>query len=115
MSIVTLQILSYYDSPLNTLLKILIIILFAVGTWYFYQAGKRFGGNLQKIARLLMWGGIFGCIAGLFRLLGDYNIQDKWVESLGGLMFALVSLVLAYLVYTNLTEINKAFGLTEDK
>jgi hypothetical protein len=111
----SIQILSYYDSPLNPLLKILIIVLFAIGTWYFYKAEKRFGGNLQKIARLLMIGGVFGCIAAVFRFLGDFNVQDKWVESLSGLLFALISLIVAYLVYLKLTEINKAFGLVEDK
>jgi cbb3-type cytochrome oxidase subunit 3 len=112
---VTIQLLSYDNSILNPLLKILIIILFAIGTWYFYRAGKQFGGNLRNIARLLMWGGIFGCIAALFRLLGDYNIQDKWVESASGLLFAIISFAVAYFVYTKFDEINKAFGLTEEK
>ncbi|OPY85060.1 MAG: hypothetical protein A4E65_00198 [Syntrophorhabdus sp. PtaU1.Bin153] len=111
----SIPIFSYYSSPLNGLLKILVILLFAIGTWYFYKATQRFGGNIQKIARFLTVGGIFGCLAALFRFLGDYNVQDKWVESLGGILFALVSLFVAYLVYRNLTEINKAFGLTEDK
>lgn len=111
----SLPLLSYYDSPLNGFLKILIIVLFAIGTWYFYKAGKRFGGNLQKIAQFLVWGGIFGCLAAVFRLLGDYNVQNKWVESIGGFLFACISLFVAYLVYTKFTEINRAFGLMEEK
>ena len=110
-----IQILSYYSSLLNPLLKLIVIALFATGTWYFYKAGKKFGGNLGKIARLLTWGGVFGCLAAIFRFLGDYNVQDKWVESLGGLAFAVISLVVAYLVYTRFSEINRAFGLLEEK
>ena len=112
---VSIQILSYYSSFLNPLLKILVIVLFAIGTWYFYQAAKKFGGNMRTIARLLMWGGIFGCIAAIFRFLGDYNVQDKWVESASGLLFAIISLFVAYYVYTKFVEINKAFGLMEEK
>lgn len=111
----SIEILSYYTSILNPLLKILIILIFAIGTWYFSNARKKFGGNLGKIALLLMCGGIFGTLAAVFRFLGDYNVQDKWVESLGGLLFALVSLLVAYLVYTRFAEINEAFGLTEEK
>lgn len=108
------EIFSYYNSILNPLLKLLILAVFAVGTWYFYKASKKFGGNLGQVARLLMWGGLFGCLSALFRLLGDYALQDKWMESIGGLLFALISLFVAYLVYTKFTEINEAFGLTEE-
>jgi hypothetical protein len=110
-----IEILSYQSSILNPLLKIIIFLIFAIGTWYFYQAGKKYGGNLGKIARILMWGGIAGCIAALFRNLGDYYIQDKWIESAGGIFFALISLVVAYVVYTKFAEINEAFGLKEEK
>ena len=110
-----IQLLAYSSSFLNPLLKLMVIALFAIGTWYFYTAGKKYGGNLGKTARLLMWGGMFGCLAAVFRFLGDYYIQDKWVESLGGLAFAVISLVVAYLVYTRFTEINRAFGLEEEK
>ena len=109
------QLLSYTTSFLNPVLKIMVIVLFALGAWYFWQAAKKFRGNLGKIARLLMWGGAFGCLAAIFRFLGDYYIQDKWVESRSGLVFAVFSLVVAYLVYTRFSEINQAFGLTGEK
>jgi hypothetical protein len=61
---------------LNPLLKVVIIAMFAMGTWYFFRAGKKFGGNLGKIARLLMWGGIAGTIGAAFRFIGDYFPQQ---------------------------------------
>jgi len=111
----TNDIFSYPTSILNPLLKAIIILMFAVATWYFYRAYKRFGGNLKKISLALVIGSIAGCIAAAFRLLGDYWVEFKWIESIGGLIFAIVSVIVAYLVCTKFTEIAEAFGLTEGK
>ncbi|OPY38603.1 MAG: hypothetical protein A4E35_00594 [Methanoregula sp. PtaU1.Bin051] len=109
------QVFSYPQSILNPLLKILILIIFGIATYYYYRAYKRFGGNLKKISWALMWGGVAGCIAAGFRLLGDYWTEFKWIESIGGLIFAVVSVFVAYLVYTKLEEIAEAFGLAGEK
>jgi len=110
-----IEILSFKTSILNPLLKFLVFILFAIGTWYFYLAWKKFGGNLKIIAGALMCGGIAGCIGAGARFLGDYMIQFKWIESTGAIIFALASLLVAYLVYTRLSEIAEAFGTKEGK
>jgi RsiW-degrading membrane proteinase PrsW (M82 family) len=89
--------------------------MFAVGTWFFYRAGRKHGGNLGKIARLLMWGGVAGCIAAGFRYLGDFFTQYKWLESTGGLIFAVISVIVAYLVSEKFSEIARVFGLMEEE
>jgi uncharacterized membrane protein len=114
-NIVAIEILSYTHSILNPLLKLIIILLFAIGTWYYYRAWKKFGGNLKKIAWALMCGGIVGCITSTFRFLGDFLTEFKWIESTGSLLFALFSVFVAYLVYTKFTEIAEAFGLMGGK
>ena len=110
-----IEILSYKTSILNPLLKFLVIILFAIGTWYFYQAWKKYGGNLKIIAGALTCGGIAACIGASARFLGDFLVQFKWIESTGAILFALVSLLVAWLVYTKLSEIAEAFGLKGGK
>ncbi len=109
------QVLSYPVSFLNPLLKLIILIMFGIATWYYYQAYQKYGGNLKRIAWALMWGGIAGCVAAGFRLLGDFFTQFKWIETAGGLIFAVVSVYVAYLVYTKFAEIAEAFGLTGGK
>ena len=110
-----IEILSYYHSILNPLLKLIIFILFAIGTWYYYRAWKKYGGNIKKIAFALMCGGFAGCIGAGARFLGDFFIELKWMESTGAIIFALVSVFVACLVYRNLTEIAEAFGLMEEQ
>lgn len=110
-----IEILSFKTSIFNPLLKLLVFLLFAIGTWYFYRAWKKFGGNLKIIAGALMCGGIAGCTGAGARLIGDFLIQFKWMESTGAIIFALASLFVAYLVYTRLSEIAEAFGLKEGK
>ncbi|TAJ45396.1 hypothetical protein CUJ86_01245 [Methanofollis fontis] len=85
--------------------------MFLAGTYLFYQAQNKYGGNLKKIATFLMWGGVTGFIATAFRYGGDYFAQYKWGESTLFLLFALISLFVAYLVYTKFMEIAEAFGM----
>jgi len=108
-----IEILSYKTSILNPLFKLLVIILYAIGTWYFYLAWKKFGGNLKFIAGALMCGGIAAVTGASARFLGDYLIQFKWLESTGAIVFALVSIFVAWLVYKKFCEIAVAFGLKE--
>lgn len=108
-----IEILSYKTSILNPLFKLLIIILYAVGTWYFYLAWKKFGGNLKFMAGALMCGGFAAVIGSSARFLGDYLVQFKWLESTGAIVFALVSVFVAWIVYKKFSEIAVAFGLKE--
>ncbi len=106
-----IEILSYKTSILNPLFKFLVIVLYAIGAWFFYRAWRKYGGNLKIIAGALMCGGIAACIGAGARFLGDYLIQFKWMESTGAIIFALVSLFVAVLVYSKFSEIAEAFGL----
>jgi hypothetical protein len=110
---VVIELLSYKESILNPLFKCLIIILYAIGTWFFYQAWRKYGGNLKVIAGALMCGGIAACIGAGARFFGDYLIQFKWMESTGTIIFALVSIYVAWLVYRKFSEIAEMFGLKE--
>jgi len=111
-----IEILSYNTSLLNPLLKFLIFSLFALGTCFFYQAWKKFkGGNIRLIAGALTCGGIAACIGAGARFLGDFLVDLKWLESTGAIIFALISLFVAWMVYTRLTEIAEAFGIKEGK
>lgn len=110
-----IEILSYKASILNPLFKGLIIILYAIGTGFFFLAWKKYGGNLKVIAGALMCGGIAACIGAGARFLGDYLIQFKWMESTGVIIFALVSILVALLVYKKFSEIAVAFGLKEGR
>jgi len=110
-----IEILTYKSSVLNPLLKIVVFILFAIGTWYCYLAWNKYGGNLKKIAFALMAGGIAACIGAGARFLGDYLLQFKWLESTGAIIFALATILVAYMVYSSFSEIAEAFGLSWGK
>jgi hypothetical protein len=109
------ELFSYKSSILNPLLKILVILLFGIGTWYFYRAQKKFKGNIGEIARALMWGGIAGLVGAGFRLAGDVFMEFKWIESTGGLLFAAASVYIAYLVYSRFAEIAVVFGVKKEE
>jgi hypothetical protein len=109
------EIFYYQSSILNPLLKIVVIVLFASGTWYFYKAQKKFKGNIGEISRALMWGGLAGFVGASFRLLGDIFVEFKWIESTGGLFFGVVSVYVAYLVWVKFAEIAHAFGVKKVK
>jgi len=111
-----IELLSYNTSILNPFLKLLVFSLFCLGTWFFYQAWRTFkGGNIRLIAGALTCGGIAACIGTGARFLGDFLIELKWLESTGAIIFALISLFVAWMVYTRLTEIAEAFGIKEEK
>jgi hypothetical protein len=112
---VVVELFYYNSSILNPLLKISVIVMFGIGTWYFYQAQRKFKGNIGVIARTLMWGGMAGLIGAGFRLLGNVFTEFKWIESTGGLLFGLVSIYVAYLVYTRFAEIARAFGVKKEE
>ena len=94
--------------------KLIVISLFVLGTIFFYQASRKFGGNLQRIAWYLVICGIFGILAGICRFLSDFTIGYRWLETAGTLVFALISLFVAYLILEKFTEIARIFGMGDD-
>jgi len=106
-----IEILSYKPSILNPLIKIITVALFAIGTYYFYLARQKHGGQLKTIANLLFLGGLAGFASALFRTLGDYVVLSKWGESIFFLIFGIVSLYVAYIVRGRFIEAAKALGL----
>lgn len=106
-----IEILSYKNSFLNPLLKIIIVIMFGIGTYYFFKARQKYGGELKRIANLLFWGGIAGFASSAFRFAGDFITFWKWGESIFFLIFGLASLYVAYLVRFRFIEAARALGL----
>lgn len=89
-------------------------ILFAIGTYYFYQARQVYGGEIQRIANLLFAGGIAGFLATTFRYGGDNVVLWKWGESTFMLVFALTSLCVAFLVKNRLMGAFRTLEKIED-
>lgn len=108
-----IEILSYSNSFLNPLLKIITILMFVVGMYYFFKSRQKYGGELKRIANLLLWGGAAGFIASAFRYGGDFVMNWKWGESIFLLIFGLTSFFVAYLVRYRFIEAAKALGLME--
>lgn len=106
-----IEILTYKTSILNPLLKIISIVIFCIGTYYFYMAKQKYGGQLKTIANFLFLGGLAGIISSISRIVGDYMIVTKWGESIFFLIFGIVSLYVAYIVRDRFIEAAKALGL----
>ena len=96
------------------MLKIVTPILFAVGTYYFYQARQAYGGEIQRIVNLLFAGGIAAFLSMSFRYLGDSAFSWKWGESTFMLIFALTNLYVALLVNNRLRANVKAPEIIEE-
>lgn len=92
-------------------MKIITIVMFGIGTYYFFRARQKYGGELKRIANLLFFGGLAGFASALFRIVGDYMIVTKWGESVFFLVFGLVSLFVAFIARNRLIEAAKALGL----
>ena len=106
-----IEILSYKTSILNPLIKIISIVIFCIGTYYFYMARQKYGGQLKTIANLLFLGGLAGIASAISRIIGDYILFTKWGESVFFLIFGIVSLYVAYIVRDRFIEAAKALGL----
>jgi hypothetical protein len=65
------------------------------------------------IATLLLFGGIAGILAALFRLAGDYFVEWKWLESTFFLGLAIITFVVAYVVRLKLKNAIRLFGFKE--
>lgn len=93
-----MDFLNYGESFLNPLLKLLVVILFVIGTIFFFRARMRFGGDLKTIATMLTLTGVAGVVSGFSRFIGDYVLIWKWSESVFMLTFAVVSFSVGYLI-----------------
>ncbi|MFH0968375.1 MAG: hypothetical protein V1862_11900 [Methanobacteriota archaeon] len=108
-----IELLSYKDSFLNPLLKIIILALFIVAVYFFYRCHLTYGGKLRLVATLLMLGGVAGVMAWLFRYGGDFYSQWKWAESILTLALAIISLVIAYIVRLKFKDAITLFGFEQ--
>ncbi|PKL59186.1 MAG: hypothetical protein CVV33_09135, partial [Methanomicrobiales archaeon HGW-Methanomicrobiales-4] len=86
-----IEFLSYKDSFLNPLLKLIILVLFIVSVYFFYRSRLIYGGKLHLVATLLLLGGVAGSVGWLFRYEGDFYAQWKWAESIFTLVLAIIS------------------------
>jgi len=105
-----IELLSYKGSMLNPLLKWVVLFLFLIATYYFYRCRLIYGGKLQFVATLLILGGAAAGLSSAFRIAGDLLIQWKWGESTLGLVFALITLIVAYLIRTKMKKASALFG-----
>jgi hypothetical protein len=96
-----IEIFNYKESFLNPLLKLIVPLIFLLGTYYFYQARNQYEGELGKVVNRLFWAGLMGFLANLFRFSADYiTVSFKWGESLFFLLFALVNIYAAWPLVT---------------
>jgi RsiW-degrading membrane proteinase PrsW (M82 family) len=107
------ELLSYKNSFLNPLLKLVILILFIIAVYFFYRCRRVYGGKIQVIATLLLIGGIAGIMSSAFRYEGDFYSQWKWAESVLSLALAIITLVIACIVRTNFKESIALFGVEQ--
>ncbi len=87
-----MDLFNYQTSPLNPGLKILVPLIFLLGTLYFFKARQQYGGELGKVINRLFYAGILGVLSNGFRYAGDLVVLWKWGESLMYLLFGLASL-----------------------
>ena len=109
-----IDLLSYNTSPLNLVLKVVILCLFLGAAWLYYKSRKKYGGILHAISSLLLIGAIAGVVSAWFRLQGDFYIQYKWGESLLNVVLVFLMLVMALMIRKRLTESLAVFNEGEE-
>lgn len=105
-----IELLSYTGSILNPLLKWIVLVLFVVAVYVFYRCRLIYGGKLKLVATLLLLGGIAGILSSAFRIEGDFYLQWKWAESSLGLVLAIITLVIAYIVRMKIKDASALFS-----
>ncbi|MCA1915161.1 hypothetical protein [Methanospirillum hungatei] len=108
-----IELLSYDVSPINNLLKIVITIGFALATFILFQCQKRYGGLLHQISILLFISAIAATFSSYFRFQGDFYTSYKWGESIVGLIFVVLSLIIALIIRKKIQAIVHLFEETE--
>lgn len=109
-----IEILSYNMSILNPLLKIAIMIGFAIVVCLLYQCRRRYGGLLHQITNLLLIAAVAATISSFFRFQGDFYEIYKWGESIIGLFFVFLSLIIALFIRKKIHAIACLFEGNED-
>jgi lysylphosphatidylglycerol synthetase-like protein (DUF2156 family) len=107
------DLLSYPDSFLNPLLKVIVLVLFIIAVYLFYRCRLIYGGKLRLIATLLLFGGVAGILAWIFRIEGDFYSQWKWAESIFSLVLAIITLVIAYIIRMKFKNALILFGIDQ--
>jgi hypothetical protein len=107
------DLLSYQDSFLNPLLKVIVLVLFIIAIYLFYRCRLIYGGTLRFIATLLLLGGVAGILAWIFRIQGDFYLQWKWAESIFSLALAIITLVIACIVRMKFKNALALFGVDQ--
>ncbi len=91
------DIFNYSTSFLNPALKLLVPLLFLLGTYFSDKAMRRYTGEIRKLMKALTIVGTAGFLANLFRYMADVlAVSWKWGESLAMLMFVVASLYAAW-------------------
>ena len=87
-----LELINYKTSFLNPALKILVPLIFLMGSIYFFRIRGKYEGEIGKVVSRLAIAGLIGFLANFFRYGADIWFEDyKWGESLGYLFFALAN------------------------
>jgi lysylphosphatidylglycerol synthetase-like protein (DUF2156 family) len=107
------DLLSYPNSFLNPLLKVVVLVLFIIAVFLFYRCRLIYGGKLRLIATLLLVGGVAGTLAWIFRIEGDFYSQWKWAESIFSLVLAIVTFVIAYIIRIKFKNALILFGVEQ--
>jgi ABC-type multidrug transport system permease subunit len=91
------DIFNYSKSFLNPALKLLVPLLFLLGTYFTERATRRYTGEIRKLMKALTLVGTAGFLSNLFRYMADVLVVSwKWGESLAMLAFVIVSLYAAW-------------------
>lgn len=107
------DLLSYPNSFLNPLLKVVVLVLFVISVYLFYRCRLIYGGKLRLISTLLLVGGVAGILAWIFRIEGDFYSQWKWAESIFSLVLAIITLVIAYIIRMKFKNALILFGVEQ--
>jgi len=100
------DIFDYSTSPLNPVLKIIIVILFLATVVIYYDTRKKIGGDIRKSIDLLLLFFIFIALASIFRYFGhgtefgftsDYSL--KWFQSPAYLFGSISFICAAYRLF----------------
>jgi hypothetical protein len=85
----TMDLFNYKTSFLNSGLKLLVPLIFLVGTIFFFSLRNKYQGEIGTVVRRLVIAGVFGILANFFRYGADIWWADlKWGESIGYVLFA---------------------------
>ena len=102
------DLINYEISFLNPALKLLVPVIFLVGSYYFFRMRNQYQGEIGTVVKRLALAGLIGSLANLFRYGADiWFVSWKWGESLGFLAFALANVYAVWPLLTFIQEIKQ--------